>query len=88
MAKTKFTKEMPVRALDNQQVRALRAAGLHPDYVKEDERKAKFEDMTDWIIDNVYADIDFTGVAQIDCLSLAADTYRKTYGRDEETKNS
>ncbi|MEN6568060.1 MAG: hypothetical protein ABFC57_17385 [Veillonellales bacterium] len=75
------------RALTRKETRALRDSGFHPNYA-EDKGKI-IDDMTDFILDNFYPEIDFDGAKQADCLNFAADTFKLTYGVEEkEIKNS
>lgn len=74
------------RAMDNAEVRALRKSGLHPHYV--DNPGKMVEDLVDWVLDNVYAEYNFKGVSQADCIDITTKTVQLTYGSVEETKNS
>lgn len=46
-------------------------------------------EMIDWILDNIYAEYDFSGTPYPDCMELANQTYRLTMGaKPAELKNS
>lgn len=77
--------EIPVRDMDRAAIKGLRAAGLDPAFVEMDAQKTS--DMIDWILDNVYADTDFAGVAYYKLSDLAIKTYRKAVGGPEAIKN-
>lgn len=45
--------------------------------------------MVDWILDNIYAEYNFSGTPYPDCVELAGQTYRLTMGaKPDELKNS
>ena len=74
-----------VRDLDYAQVKQLRKAGLDPAFTTLDTTKSA--ELIDWIIERVYADLDFKGVAFYKVADLAYKTYRQAMGGPEEIKN-
>lgn len=74
-----------VRDLDYAQVKQLRKAGLDPAFTTLDTTKSA--ELIDWIIERVYADLDFKDVAFYKVADLAYKTYRQTMGGPEEIKN-
>ena len=76
------------RALKRNEVKQLRASGLHLNYMKEAEVATKIEDFTDLILDTFYPDIDFNDAAQKECIQFATETFKLTYGAETEVKNS
>lgn len=75
-----------VRDMDRNQVKALRKAGLDPAFATLDAEKSA--NLIDWILDNIYKDVDFTGIPYYKVSALAYDTYRRAMGGPEEIKNS
>lgn len=87
--KVKFSPDtVKARPLTNGEIRALRKAGLHIHYLDLKENPEKLEEFTDYILDNVYPNVDFDTASQKECIKLAADTLVQTYGDEEEVKNS
>jgi len=78
--------EITVRSMDRNQVKALRKAGLDPAFVVLDAKKTA--ELIDWVLDNVYPDINFAGIPYYKGNILAMDTYRFTMNGPEEVKNS
>lgn len=79
-----------VRPMTRKQVKAFRATGLdHAVNPENADNPAKFVDMVDWIIDNIYGDLaEQTDKLEYYQLSeLAADTYKRVYRGPESIKN-
>lgn len=79
------TLEVPaMRAMTRRQVKEMKLAGFNP---MDAERNTL--EMFDWILDNVYSDIDLDDYPSGDCLRLAADTFKLAMGQTtDEAKNS
>ena len=87
--KVKFSPDtVKARPLTNGEIRALRKAGLHIHYLNLKDEPEKLEEFTDYILDNIYPNVDFDNATQKECIKLAADTLVQTYGDEEEVKNS
>lgn len=76
------------RELTRKEVRELKAAGLSLIGKSADELNLIMDDYTDYVLDHFYADIDFDNAKNKDCIKLAGDTLKLTYGAEEEVKNS
>lgn len=88
MDKKPFTVDMKPRGLKYKEVKALRDAGLHLQYIDVKERETKVEDFTYFVLENFYSGVDFDDVDQSVCIKFAADTLAKTYAPEAEAKNS
>lgn len=88
MTKKPYDPQAKVREMTNQQIRALRKAGLHPHCMELAEVGKHLDEFTDWVLDTLYAECDFSNVPQRTCVELAGKVLRATYGQEEETKNS
>lgn len=78
--------KVTIKYMDRNQIKELRKAGLDPAY--NDAKDAKSTaDMVDWILDNIYPGIDFSGVPYHKVMMLAANTYKKAMGGEEAIKN-
>jgi hypothetical protein len=85
-------KEMPqVRAMTRRQVKQMRAAGFNllGIVVSAEEEPEKVEDLLEWILVNIYSDIDLDDFPNGDCMRLARDTLMLAVGNPtDEAKNS
>lgn len=87
-AKKQFNKEtFAPRAMTHGEIKELRKSGLHPLYVA-DKTTATSEDFCDWVLEHIYPDTDFSQAPHMDCMRLSGETFRLTYGQEEEAKNS
>ena len=89
MGKSKLPKPRPML---RREIKALRAAGYDPAMLADDANIAQTSaEMVEWILDNIYSEVDFDDTPYPECLKLAAETYKITFGEgleDAETKNS
>ena len=58
---------------------------LDPSFLKMDAEKTAL--MVDWVIDNIYSDIDLDEAPYYELLKLALDTYKFTMGGEKAIKN-
>lgn len=84
------TLDMPkVRAMTRRQRKQMELAGFNVLDVENEERAGQTLKMFDWILDNVYADVDLDDYPNGDCMRLATDTFLLAMGRlTDEAKNS
>ncbi len=83
------TVTIKVRAMTRKQIKAMRKAGHDMVFSGQQEgqdNKAMF-DMVDWILDNVYGDVQLDDLPYGELVQLALKTYNKAYGSWEEVKN-
>ncbi len=78
--------DIEVRALTRGQVKELRKAGLDLVYLGKAEKNDMVE-LCEWILDNVYADVNTDDIPYDEALDLATATYKRTYGKEEASKN-
>lgn len=83
----KAENKIEVRQLKRSHIKALRAAELDPMTLGDAATLTKNAEMVEWILDNVYGDLDLENINYSDLVKLATDTYRRAYGGGEETKN-
>ena len=84
------TVSMPaVRNMTRRQMKQMKAAGFNPLDVDSADQAGTTLDMFDWILDNIYADVDLDDYPNGECMRLAADTFKLAMGQPtEEAKNS
>jgi len=84
------TRPMPaVRAMTRRQRKQMEAAGFNVLDVDNEERAGQTLKMFDWILDNIYSDVDLDDYPNGECMRLAADTFKLAMGQTtEEAKNS
>lgn len=83
------TVTIKVRAMTRKQIKAMRKAGhdmVFSGQQEDQDNKAMF-DMVDWILDNVYGDVQLDDLPYGELVQLALKTYNKAYGGGEEVKN-
>lgn len=87
--KVATTVTIKVRAMTRKQVKAMRKAGhdmVFSGHQEGQDNKAMF-DMVDWILDNVYGDVQLDDLPYGELVQLALKTYNRAYGGGEEVKN-
>lgn len=78
--------KVEIREMSRKQIKALRKASLDP--ALQDKVDNKFSmNMVDWILDNVYADVDTDEMPYHAGLKLAMDTYKVAMGGSAAVKN-
>ena len=82
---TEIETKIAVRDMDRNQIKALRKAGLDPAFVAMTAKTTA--ELIDWMLDNIYSDIDFAGVPYYRVTTLAMDTYQRAI-TGPEAKNS
>ncbi len=77
--------EFEIRDMDRDQIKSLRKAGVDPSFVNMDSKNTA--EFVDFILDNIYPDVDFKGVPFYKLSKLAFSTYRRAWSGPEEVKN-
>ena len=78
--------EIALRDMNRKHIKALRAAGLDPAFVEINAQVTA--DLVDWIIDNIYPDLNLDDMPYYEVMQLAMNTYTRAVKGPEVIKNS
>lgn len=80
-----------VRIMTRKQMKDLKEAGCDPSFIGDEATNQKLAqismEMVDWVLENVYDDVNFDEWLNPDCIKLARATYQMSIGDEVEIKN-